>query len=111
MAWLSLWVLSGRAHGVDDKYAFATRPEPFANENETRKRIWRASFLRKGVDREMVDIVQRLTCKNHRAVAEASRTRKRVKRIRNTAALHDASEKSRHDIDTIEAEWRGAGKK
>ena len=106
-AWLSFWVLTGRTHGIGGQFV---RPESLAGERDQRERLWRAAMLRRGVDIGMVRTVEGFTCSNYADVVAAQGRRERIARIRNTAGLQAAADRSRRDFDAIEAEWRGQKK-
>lgn len=58
--YLSLFVLTGAAYGVDQKELFQRRIRPIADPERAREYMWRSSFLRPGVARPQVEAVQQI---------------------------------------------------
>jgi len=108
-AWLGLWMLSGRVHGVADKDRFAERPAAITDEKDRRTYVWAILFGRAGVTPQMAGTVDKFVCSNAAAVKVAKRLGERIPRERNIEGLKKAAEAYRADIDAIVKEW-GSGK-
>ncbi|NJN14651.1 MAG: hypothetical protein HC813_03280 [Planctomycetes bacterium] len=60
-AWLSLWQLTGEAHGVPVPARFAAPPAALSGEEDVRPYLFRASYMRVGVSAEQVEAVKSFT--------------------------------------------------
>jgi len=97
-AWLSLWTLTGRTHGVVREGLFAERPARLGDESAMRTQLWEGSFMRRGVTREMVEEVQRLCWRESDGET-----------VRNAQGLEEAAGAYLADIPAIETGWRADG--
>jgi len=109
-AWLSFWVLTGRAHGADDPGLFAQPPAPLLGKAR-RALLFRPSQLRNGVTYKMVQAFQGLAWKNAAEVQAARRKREPLAPTRDAAALKKVAALSRADIPAILKRWQAGAKK
>ncbi len=100
-AWLSFFVLTGKAIGTTEQDLFGRQPPPLKDENTIRDYLFRPSFRRKGVNREMVWAVQRIT-----TLRVDKDAKPRPRRIRNAERLKQTAAKCRARIDELLAAER-----
>jgi hypothetical protein len=65
-AYLTLWVLTGHAYGIQDKTLFppGRNPRPITDEQAIRANLGNWTHLRVGINAQQVEAVQRVICSN-----------------------------------------------
>ena len=105
-AWLSLWTLTGRVHGVARPELFGSRPKPFDSASDMREHMRDLSAMRPGVSTEMVACVRALTQKNPWKSGKKDADGKRIAPIPNRKALRETADAYRRDIDDVVRAWK-----
>ena len=95
-AWLSFFVLTGKAIGTTEQNLFGRQPPPLKDEKTIRDYLFRPAFMRSGVSFKMIEAVRRIT-----TLRVEGRTR-----VRNIERLRRVATTCRRQIDELLAAER-----